>query len=99
MLTASCHCGAIRLEVSRTPRMLTDCNCSICRRYGALWAYYKATSVRVLRAPKATSVYSWGDKTLELRLPLREAFMQLCDGYNERTNIGLDGICFPDRLL
>jgi len=65
MLTASCHCGAIRLEVSRTPRTLTDCNCSICRRYGALWAYYKATSVRVFRAPKATSVYSWGDKTLE----------------------------------
>jgi len=65
MLTASCHCGAIRLEVSRTPRTLTDCNCSICRRYGALWAYYKATSVRMLRAPKATSVYSWGDKTLE----------------------------------
>ena len=65
MLTASCHCGAIRLEVSRTPRTLTDCNCSICRRYGALWAYYKATSVRVLRAPNATSVYSWGGKTLE----------------------------------
>ena len=64
MLTASCHCSAIRLEVSRAPRTLTDCNCSICRRYGALWAYYKATSVRVLRAPKAMSVYSWGGKTL-----------------------------------
>ena len=65
MPTASCHCGAIRLQVARAPRTLTDCNCSICRRYGALWAYYKASSVRVLTARDATSVYSWGRKALQ----------------------------------
>jgi hypothetical protein len=64
MLTATCHCGAVRLEVARRPRRLTDCNCSICRRYGTLWAYYKEEAVRVVCARGATSSYSWGDKSL-----------------------------------
>lgn len=64
MLTATCHCGAIRIEVPRRPRTLTDCNCSICRRYGTLWAYYKASTVRVVAAPGATDAYSWGRAAL-----------------------------------
>jgi hypothetical protein len=56
---ARCHCGAVQIHVRRLPRTLTSCNCSICRRYGALWAYYKPSSVRV-RAPKNGLVrYSW----------------------------------------
>ena len=34
-----CHCGNLRLCASREPDDLTQCNCSICRRLGALWAY------------------------------------------------------------
>jgi hypothetical protein len=64
MLTATCHCGAVRVEVPRRPRKLTNCNCSICRRYGTLWAYYKASDVRVIGAVGATSTYAWGDKSL-----------------------------------
>ena len=64
MLTATCHCGAVRIEVPRRPRTLTDCNCSICRRYGTLWAYYKSDTVRIHAARKATTSYMWGDKTL-----------------------------------
>jgi hypothetical protein len=65
MLTASCHCGAVRLEIARKPRQLTDCNCSICRRYGALWAYYTRKTVHIICAPDALSAYVWGNKTLE----------------------------------
>jgi hypothetical protein len=54
----------VRVEVARAPRTLTDCNCSICRRYGALWAYYKASAVRIVCVRGATSGYSWGRKTL-----------------------------------
>lgn len=64
MLAATCHCGAVRIEVPRKPRRLTSCNCSICRRYGTLWAYYKASAVRVVAARGATSAYSWGEKSL-----------------------------------
>ncbi|HVS13060.1 MAG TPA: GFA family protein [Thermoanaerobaculia bacterium] len=64
MLIATCHCGAVRVEVPRRPPTLTDCNCSICRRYGALWAYYKPSTVRVVAAPSTTAGYSWGRKTI-----------------------------------
>jgi hypothetical protein len=60
---ATCHCGAIRIYVARMPRTLTSCNCSICRRYGALWAYYSARGVDV-KAPKGgLAKYSWNRKT------------------------------------
>lgn len=64
MLTATCHCGAVRVEIPRRPKSITNCNCSICRRYGTLWAYYKASDVRVLHEPGATESYAWGDKRL-----------------------------------
>lgn len=58
-LTGTCHCGAVRIQVRQAPRTVTSCNCSICRRYGALWAYYTASSVRI-EAPKGGLVsYSW----------------------------------------
>jgi hypothetical protein len=63
-LTASCHCGDVRVIVPRKPATVTDCNCSICRRYGVLWAYYKASTVKVEAKPKATESYSWGRKAL-----------------------------------
>ena len=64
MLTASCHCGAVRLEVPRKPRRLTSCNCSICRRYGTLWAYYRLRDVKVRAKRGALRSYSWGEKSL-----------------------------------
>ena len=66
MLTASCHCGAVRIDAPQKPRRLTSCNCSICRRYGTLWAYYTASKVRVTAAPGALTEYVWGDKSLRL---------------------------------
>jgi hypothetical protein len=36
MIEASCHCGSVNTDIPRRPRMVTDCNCSICRRYRVL---------------------------------------------------------------
>ena len=63
MPTATCHCGAVKVEVPREPETLTECNCSICRRYGVLWAYYGDAEVTLTVAPDATDDYVWGDKT------------------------------------
>lgn len=65
MLSASCHCGAVKVGVPRKPRSLTNCNCSICRRYGVLWAYYKDAEVKLTAAAGATDEYMWGDKSLK----------------------------------
>ena len=67
MLTASCHCGKVTLELRRAPRALTQCNCSICRRYGALWGYFRRRSVLVRAARSALASYSWGNQVREFR--------------------------------
>ena len=65
MPTATCHCGAVKVEVPREPETLTECNCSICRRYGVLWAYYKDSEVMLTATPDAVDDYAWGDKSLK----------------------------------
>src|SRR5262249_44902760 len=44
---------------------LTECNCSICGRLGARWAYYTRTAVRVACPDSAMRAYSYGKKTYE----------------------------------
>ena len=39
MLVGGCHCGALRWTFNGVPDSATACNCTICRRYGALWIY------------------------------------------------------------
>ena len=63
-LVGTCHCGAVRLVLPRRPRTLTACNCSVCRRYGTLWGYYRAGTVRIEHEPRATAGYLWGDRRL-----------------------------------
>lgn len=64
MLQGSCHCGAVRLTLPSTPEKATDCNCSLCRRLGALWAYYEFGTVQIDGHPEHTAEYIWGDRTL-----------------------------------
>lgn len=39
MLEGSCLCGRVRWRFEATPEGATACNCTACRRYGALWIY------------------------------------------------------------
>jgi hypothetical protein len=64
-IESSCHCGAVRLHINdEPPAALTSCNCSICTKYGGLFAYYSASKVTVVVAPGSTHEYVWGDKQL-----------------------------------
>ena len=65
MIEATCHCGAARLTVPRAPDTVTECNCSICRRIAARWAYYSPTEVGLPTAG-STQAYVWGDRMLAL---------------------------------
>ena len=65
MLSASCHCGAVKIEIDAELTDVTDCNCSICRLYGALWAYYALDQVRLAFPPGSTDVYMWDDRAIE----------------------------------
>lgn len=39
MLIGACHCGGTHWTLQGDPGSITACNCTLCRRYGALWAY------------------------------------------------------------
>ena len=63
-LSGTCHCGALTIEIPAPPTEITNCNCSICRRLGTLWAYYPAEQVTVSGHPESTDTYVQGDRTL-----------------------------------
>ena len=60
-ILATCHCGAVSIEVPAAPQTVTDCNCSLCRRLGTLWAYYDPARTTVTGE---TATYQWGARTL-----------------------------------
>ena len=39
MIHGSGQCGAVQWRFEGMPESATACNCTACRRYGALWAY------------------------------------------------------------
>lgn len=62
MIEGTCHCGSVRWQFEAVPDGATACNCTLCRRYGVLWAYdYEDEGIRV---SGATLAYVRG-KTIE----------------------------------
>ena len=64
LLEGSCHCGNVRVFIPHPPVHAITCNCSICRRLGALWAPYETGAVKFEGHPQNTSSYVWGQETL-----------------------------------
>ena len=64
-VSAACHCGSVRLEADAPPSEVAECNCSVCRRYGVLWAYYPPDRVRVVPPDTPTDVYAWNGRSIE----------------------------------
>ena len=53
MTELSCHCGQVRLEVAKTPDYINECNCTLCAKSGARWAYFAPADVSI-DGPTAT---------------------------------------------
>lgn len=63
LITGSCHCGAVRFEIT-VPDWVISCNCSLCRRYATLWAHCPPNTGRLLAGEGATRAYVWGDRMI-----------------------------------
>ena len=61
---AICHCGDIVLTLSVRPTEVFECNCSICRKLGVLWAYYHCDDVFIESGDEGTDTYIWNNKVL-----------------------------------
>ncbi len=54
MIQGSCLCGAVQWRFEGMPESATACNCTACRRYGALWAYdYEGEGINVTAPTQA----------------------------------------------
>lgn len=63
MIEGVCHCGEVRWRFEGVPATATICNCSLCRRTGALWAYGAEGDGIEVSGP--TQIYVWGPRLLE----------------------------------
>jgi len=63
MLEGSCDCGKVRWTFTGVPQSATACNCTLCRRYGALWLYGHENEEIYLSGP--TRIYLRGERVLE----------------------------------
>lgn len=59
----SCHCGAVRFEISTDFPELTTCDCSICRRKNALMVKVHESRFRLLTDAAALSEYQFHTHT------------------------------------
>jgi hypothetical protein len=61
----SCHCGRIRFKVQAHVTTALDCDCSYCRRVGALWLEVPEPDLQVLAGGEHLSLYQFGTRTAQ----------------------------------
>lgn len=61
----SCHCGRVRFEVDVDIDHVRVCDCSICRRRGALIHRVPDSAVRMLTPLEELTLYQWHTLTAE----------------------------------
>jgi hypothetical protein len=67
MLSGYCHCGASHWTLTGDPGSITACNCSLCVRYGALWAYdYENERIHIHGPTKTYHRANKADPSLEI---------------------------------
>ena len=67
MLSFSCLCGQLRVELSKRPDYIHECNCTLCRKTGAHWGYFHPSEVKVEGAAKGYCRQDKEDPAAEVR--------------------------------
>ena len=61
----SCHCGRIAFDVEGDLSQVVDCNCSICRRKGALLWFVPRQQLRLLTPEADMSTYTFNKHVIQ----------------------------------
>ena len=101
----SCHCGRVRFEVDAELDHVRSCDCSICRKRGALIHRVPAERFRLL-APRLEelTLYQWLTRTAEdyfcpvcgilsFRRPRHRTPEEIAEGMPEFTGWGINVRC------
>lgn len=60
--SGSCHCGAVRFTVEAEPVELTRCDCSLCRRKGALMTQVPEAALTLEAGEADLTLYQWNTR-------------------------------------
>lgn len=65
--SGSCHCGAVAFTVDLDLDQALRCNCSICTKLGAVWAFAPKAKMTLKSGADALGDYQFGKKRLHHR--------------------------------
>jgi hypothetical protein len=100
MLEGSCDCGGVHIELDDAPDDVTNCNCGICRRYGALWSYFHPKRVRLLPPEGATTIHKRGKRHLEFHhCTVCGCVTHWCAVDKRHPRMGVNMRMFPPEIL
>lgn len=88
--TASCHCGAVQLQLTLSNGLeeLRRCDCSMCRRRGAIVASITLDNLKIVKGEDKLSLYQFNTMTA------KHYFCSICGIYTHhqrRSNPKLYG--------
>lgn len=97
--TASCHCGAVKITVDAYPTEVNPCECSLCRRYGVVWAYYAVSDI-TLPDESLTDTYAWSHKRTDFhRCRVCGCVTHWVPRDASRQKRGINARLFPAKVL
>ena len=90
MIKLSCHCGQVKAEINTTEKLekIMRCNCSICKRKGAVMSMVKNEDFKIVEGKEKLSMYQFHSKIA------KHYFCSKCGIYthhNPRINSALTG--------
>ena len=90
MKKLKCHCGAIEAEINIDKKLenFLRCNCSLCKRKGAIMSMVKNENFRVTKGTDKLSLYQFHTKVA------KHYFCSVCGVYthhNPRSNPSITG--------
>jgi hypothetical protein len=81
----SCHCGKVRYEVTADLAQVLACNCTICRKRGALWTYVEPAQFKLLAGADELVDYQFNKKIIH------HLFCRTCGVSSFARGQGADG--------
>jgi hypothetical protein len=81
----SCHCGKIQYEARADLSKVTECNCSICSRKGALMSFVAADAFTLKSGEGNLADYQFGKKHIH------HQFCSTCGIHAHASGTGKDG--------
>ena len=93
----SCHCGAVRFEVTFDPGKATRCNCTVCTKTAVTSAPVKPGAFRLLTGQENLGEYVWGGK-ISTRFFCKTCGVQ-CFGKGHLAELGGDFVSVYLNLL